>query len=285
MSGPILRFLGTHPVLSFAVLLAIILLSIAFLWRLIEKAFRNIIARPDPFLTRSPENASKHPDMTEKPFGVYAAVGLVAALAALAVFYWIASEVVNREAIVRFDHVLTETIRRNATSSEIRIFWIITVVGSFYVLAPATIGVGILLLVLHRRISLIGWTMAAFGGVILNEGLKLIFERPRPKPLLLFPHRLISWSFPSGHAMDSLIIYGMLTYLLFPLTKGRWRKPLVLTSIGVVLSIGFSRLYLGVHYFSDIIAGYAAGLFWLNLCIVATQIFRYAHSSPSSGGS
>jgi membrane-associated phospholipid phosphatase len=285
MAASILNTMGTHPVLCFAVLLALIILSIAFFWHLIDKAFRKIIAGPLPFLTRSPESSSKHPDIAKKPFGVYAAVGLLAGLAALAVFYWIASEVVDREAIVRFDHLLTETIRRNATSSEIRIFWIITMFGSFYVLAPTTIGVGILLLVLHRRVSLIGWIMAAFGGVILNEGLKLIFERPRPKPLLLFPHRLISWSFPSGHAMDSLIIYGMLTYLLFPLTKGRRRKALVLTCIAVIVSIGFSRLFLGVHYFSDIIAGYAAGLFWLNLCIVATQILRHANSSASSGGS
>jgi membrane-associated phospholipid phosphatase len=272
MAESILKVLGTYPVPCFTILLAGTLFSIALLWHLIGKVFPLLMAELLRLARRSQKTPYKHGAFEGKTPGVYVVLGALIGLVALSLFCWIAAEVVERETIVRFDHVLTETIRQSAALWEIHVFSFITIFGSVYVLAPMIIGIGAMLFVLRRRVFLIGWISAALGGVIANEELKSLFERPRPEALPPFHHKLTSWSFPSGHAMDSMIIYGMLTYLMLPLAKGRWRKVLVLTSIGLVLSIGFSRLYLGVHYFSDIIAGYAAGIFWLNLCIVGTEI-------------
>jgi membrane-associated phospholipid phosphatase len=283
MAESILKVLGTHPVLLFVLFLAVTLFTVALLWHLIDRGLRPLTARVLRVPGRSQESPLKPGDSRQKRVGPYIALGILVGLAALCVFYGIADEVVNRGGdVVRLDHEITETIRRNAASWEVGIFWFITMFGSVYVLTPTTIGVVVVLLVLCRRISLVGWIVAALGGVIMNEGLKLIFERPRPIPLPLFPHALTSWSFPSGHAMDSLVIYGMLTYLLIPLTKDRQRKGLVLASMGIVLSIGFSRLYLGVHYFSDIIAGYAAGIFWLDLCILGTELLKHLRAHPEA---
>jgi membrane-associated phospholipid phosphatase len=281
MSELILKVIAAHPIPCFVMLLGVILFSIALLWHLVGRGFPPIMTGLLRLVRRTQKSPYKHLDLREKTLGVYVTLGALVGFVALSVFCWIAGEVMNREAIVRFDHVLTETIRQSAAPWEIQIFRFVTTFGSFYVLAPMIIGIGVMLLLLRRRVSLVGWIVAVLGGVIANVELKSVFERPRPEPLPPFIDNLTSWSFPSGHAMDSLIIYGMLTYLSIPLTKGRWRKALVLTSVGVVLSIGFSRLYLGVHYFSDIIAGYAAGIFWLNLCIVGTEILRHARSSKS----
>jgi membrane-associated phospholipid phosphatase len=281
MTESILKVLGTYPVLGFIILLAVTLFSIALLWQPIGKGFPLLMAQLLRLLRRSQKTGCKRGHFEGNTPGVYVVLGALVGLATLSAFCWIAVQVVNRETIVRFDHVITRTIRQSAAPWDIRVFSFITIFGSVYVLAPMIIGIGFMLLVFRRRISLIAWICAALGGVIANEGLKSFFERPRPEVLPPFHDTLTSWSFPSGHAMDSLIIYGMLTYLMLPLAKGRWRRVLVLASIGLVLSIGFSRLYLGVHYFSDIIAGYAAGIFWLNMCIVGSEIVKHLKSAQS----
>src|SRR5207237_1240502 len=82
-----------------------------------------------------------------------------------------------------------------------------------------------------------------------------------------------TWSFPSGHAMGALVGYGMLAYVLILLGGGS-RKTNVLivaSTTALVVIIGISRLYLGVHYFSDVAGGYAAGLLWLCACIAVLE--------------
>jgi membrane-associated phospholipid phosphatase len=286
MGESMLKLMGIHPVLCFILFLALTFFCIAFVWRLIDKGLSALPQRFPSFKPRQRISHTRH-GLNKKILGAYIVFVALLGLGALSVFWWIAGEVVNQEAIVRFDYHLGETIRRNATLWETGIFRLVTIFGSFYVLAPISLGVAVVLLVLHRRIFLFGWMVAVLGGVIVNVLLKSIFERPRPEPVPPLIDDLTSWSFPSGHAMDSLIIYGMFTYLLIRLIKGKWSKTLILLSVGLVLSIGFSRLYLGVHYFSDIIAGYAAGIFWLNLSVVTTEILRHttaskAHELPPS---
>ena len=121
---------------------------------------------------------------------------------------------------------------------------------------------------------LFGWVAALAGGALLDVALKLIFRRPRPTWDMPFLAEE-GWSFPSGHAMGSLVAYGMLAYLLVlhPKSKGARLAILAITAL-LVLAIGFTRLYLGVHYFSDVIAGYAAGTVWLAVCISGLEVLR-----------
>jgi membrane-associated phospholipid phosphatase len=107
--------------------------------------------------------------------------------------------------------------------------------------------------------------LACTGALVLNQGMKLIFSRPRPT---LWPSLLheTSFGFPSGHALGSIVLYGLLAYF-YAVYRPHHAKGIYLLSVILISSIGFSRLYLGVHYPTDIIAGYITGWLWLMVCI------------------
>jgi membrane-associated phospholipid phosphatase len=108
-------------------------------------------------------------------------------------------------------------------------------------------------------------TLACFGALILNEGMKLLFSRPRPT---LWPSLLheTTFGFPSGHALGSIVLYGLLAYF-YASYRPHHAKGIYLLAAILIGLIGFSRLYLGVHYPTDIIAGYITGWLWLIACI------------------
>jgi undecaprenyl-diphosphatase len=110
--------------------------------------------------------------------------------------------------------------------------------------------------------------------VVLNQLLKEVFARPRP----YFEHPLAletSYSFPSGHATMSLICYGMLAYFaVLALRTWRAKTAVVFGAAFLVLLIGFSRIYLGVHYFSDVIGGFASAGAWLSVLITGSETIR-----------
>lgn len=97
-------------------------------------------------------------------------------------------------------------------------------------------------------------------GMLLNLGLKHLVQRPRPvleEPLV----HISTYSFPSGHAIASTVFYGALCALVFAHTRSPvWRTLAVLAAMAMVLLVSFSRVYLGAHYLSDVIAGAAEGL-------------------------
>ncbi len=109
------------------------------------------------------------------------------------------------------------------------------------------------------------------GGGIFNLLLKWIFHRHRPTL-----HRLIEetgYSFPSGHSMGAFIFYGMLCMLFFMFLKSRIAKAIMIVStVLIIVMIGLSRVYLGVHYPSDVLAGYAAGGVWLTVCLIGLRL-------------
>jgi undecaprenyl-diphosphatase len=117
--------------------------------------------------------------------------------------------------------------------------------------------------------------VAIVGGTLLSHGLKLGFERPRPD---LVPHatRVYTASFPSGHAMLSAVTFLTLGALLARAEKSRRVSAFIMTlAIIVTLMVGVSRVYLGVHWPSDVIAGWSVGAAWAALCwFVALQLQR-----------
>jgi undecaprenyl-diphosphatase len=110
---------------------------------------------------------------------------------------------------------------------------------------------------------------------VLETVLKHAIHRPRPIYASAFLHGG-SFSFPSGHAMGSLVAYGMCAYLLVTFWTERSSRQILVSGAALVLivAIGLSRLYLGVHYFSDVVAGYAAGTVWLAACATGCEIAR-----------
>lgn len=151
----------------------------------------------------------------------------------------------------------------------------ITALGSEIVLTLIVLAVAGFLLLNHDYYAMSLVLATTGGGFVLGTALKLAFARERPD---VVPHLAIvsSYSFPSGHAMQSSIIYWTLAALLARLVDRVWLKVyLFVTATCLTLLVGSSRVYLGVHYPTDVLAGWSAGLAWASLCwLVARYLQR-----------
>jgi undecaprenyl-diphosphatase len=206
--------------------------------------------------------------------GLHLTVGLGLSLGALWLFGGIAEDVIHHDPLTQLDVTVANLLHQHASGTLTEIAKDITLLGSpVFVMGWALI-VAVLLLTRKQYLAAGGWAAALIGGGLLDGVLKRIFHRPRPTwDLPILTAR--GWSFPSGHAMGSLVAYGMLVYLIGrTMEPARRRVALGGCAAVLVLLIGLSRMYLGVHYFSDVIAGYAAGTVWLTACITGLEIVR-----------
>jgi membrane-associated phospholipid phosphatase len=212
-------------------------------------------------------------------------VGLVLGLAALGTFGLIAGNVVGQTSLVQFDEALDRGLRHPAivTPTADLIFGAVSQLGSPPAIGGLAGAAALALFLGGQRWLALGIVLAVLLGGGLDDGLKAVFRRPRP---LLPKASLRHDSFPSGHALCSMIVYGLLGYLLvlFPL-RHRWtRVAAVVLLAGTVLLIGFSRLYLRRHFFSDVAGGFAAGMAWLAFWITGLEAVRRCRRSPPSEG-
>ena len=161
-------------------------------------------------------------------------------------------------------------------------FTIITHLGS----APAyLILIPIIGLVLYYRgfrwSTSVQSSIVLLSSFVLNIALRHFVARPRPINAL----RLVeasSYSFPSGHAMSAMALYGFLIYLCYKyLSFGIFRAVTVFVLSILIVMIGISRIYLGVHYASDVLAGFVVGLFWLMTCIIIIRSVEFYRRSKS----
>jgi len=207
--------------------------------------------------------------------GLHLTLGLVISLAGLWVFAGVTEDVIHHDPLTQFDVALLDWLHAQATATGYAVFDAISLLGSPVMLTILALAVALLLAARREWIVLAGWLAAFAGGGLLDVVLKLVIRRPRPPGAAAFLQHF-SWSFPSGHAMASLIGYGMLAYVLTLLWIHR-RSAQVAVVLGaalLIIAIGFSRLYLGVHYFSDVVGGYAAGVLWLSACISGLEVAR-----------
>jgi membrane-associated phospholipid phosphatase len=198
-------------------------------------------------------------------------LGLVAT-AAIVGFLVIAEEVVAGRAMAEFDVSFADALWNNTSPRWQQIFVVITTLGStpLLVAAGAVITGGLLL----RRyyVLVIGWIIGQAGGSILNVMLKNAFERTRPEfadTFLITP----SWSFPSGHAMNTFVFCGLGVYVLLRFTRSWTTIAAVVTgACAWCLVMGFTRLYLGVHFLSDVVAGLIAATAWVAVCVSGIEV-------------
>jgi undecaprenyl-diphosphatase len=199
---------------------------------------------------------------------------LVFTAGCLWLFGGLAEDLLTNDPLVRYDRTIATYLHSLASPPLTTFFLIVTVLGSVEIMAPLGAFVAAILAWRRRWLYLGTWITAVGGSAVLNQLLKGLFARPRP----FFEHPLVfetSYSFPSGHAMESFVVYGMLAYFaVLALKSWRARTAIVFGMALLVLLIGFSRLYLGVHYFSDVVAGYAAGGVWLSTLITGAETIR-----------
>jgi undecaprenyl-diphosphatase len=198
---------------------------------------------------------------------------LLAALLLLAASLWafgaIAEELLEDD--TGNDQRLAEWLHGRATDPLTDVFRAITWLGNVPILLAITLlAVGIFWR-RRERTDAVFVALAFLGAQVLSNGMKLGFRRERP----FFPDPLATestYSFPSGHALVSLAVYGSIALVLAQRLRARGRRLVLLGAAGaLVIAIGFSRLYLGVHFLSDVLAGYAAGVAWLALLYLALE--------------
>jgi membrane protein DedA with SNARE-associated domain/membrane-associated phospholipid phosphatase len=211
--------------------------------------------------------------LPDEYLGLHLTIGLAFSAAALWLFAAVTEDVVHHDPLTQFDVTLLEWLHRHNTAIGTKIFQAISFLGSPAFMAALGLGVALVLARSRRWVSLAIWAAALGGAGLLDQLLKVTIRRPRPVYASAF-FTSQSFSFPSGHAMASLVAYGMVAYLLarFWAAHRSTRIMLFLSAFALALAIGISRLYLGVHYFSDVIGGYAAGSVWLATCVTGLEL-------------
>jgi undecaprenyl-diphosphatase len=197
--------------------------------------------------------------------------GFVLAALALWVFARLADEILSQQSFT-FDQQILLALREVHKPILDVVMLGFTYMGEPVTLLALCSGLAIWFVNLGERSPAITLVVAALGATGLDEWLKHLFGRARP----MLWERIVDvgqYSFPSGHAMISMVSLGMMGYLLttkFP----QWRIRVIGLTVFLIIGIGLSRLYLGVHWPSDIIAGYAAGMVWLLTCIVSLELWQ-----------
>ena len=190
-------------------------------------------------------------------------------------FAAVTEDVIQHDRLTQFDIVILEWFHQHNTVLGLKVFEAISFMGSPIFMLILGLIIAVILAVRHQWIPLATWAAALLGVGLLIGVLKAVIRRPRPLYAAVFKEPQ-SFSFPSGHAMGSLVVYGMIAYLLAKFWAERRAMQVILFASAFIISgaVGVSRLYLGVHYFSDIVGGYAVGSVWLATCITGLELER-----------
>jgi len=281
-----------------------VLLIVAFVWLLITAAFWHFIRVHGPRLWTFAVAASNwwratalakrlqnvpiagpllsHTMTVLRYLGLHAVIGFVIAIAAVTAFVELADEIGVDESLAQFDAALASALGRHLSYTVLHAFSIVTVLGNRDVLVVLAALVAIVLLLMRRWVLAGAWAVATAGGGLLNVILKEIFARQRP----VHEHGLVtetSFSFPSGHASGSMLIYSLLGYLIVRHTPHKWHIPVAVVMSAVIIFVGSSRVILQVHYFSDVLAGYASAAAWVALCIAGLEAVRWRRGRGGVG--
>jgi len=197
-------------------------------------------------------------------------ISLGAAVLALFLFAWIA-ESTSHDRARSFDLAVRTRIHEYSSPRVTKAMIVISFLGGEGLILAAILAVVVFLCFRWRRATLwLGVTI--LGALVLDLALKYAFHRTRPVPFFGAAPR--TYSFPSGHALLSFCVYGVLAGLLAGRTRSRVAHVLTWTWVALLVgAIGLSRIYLGVHYPSDVIAGYLAATLWISTLLALDRMW------------
>lgn len=211
----------------------------------------------------------------ERVFLLSLALGVFVLIAAAWLFGAIAEDVVNKDApLGTIDLDVATWLHAHATPAWTSLMFFVSDLGApLTVMAMASV-LAIFLLWKRQRYRLVLLVLAVPGGALLNTIIKQLIHRDRPifdDPI----QTLTSYSFPSGHAMGATVFYGTLAAIvIWQIRDWRVRAVAIAAAALLIALICFSRIYLGVHYLSDVTAGFLAGVVWLGSCLFAVAALR-----------
>jgi membrane-associated phospholipid phosphatase len=188
-------------------------------------------------------------------------------------FLEIAEDVASRELPVKYDYLIENWLVGAVRPDLARIFM-------------GGMSIGLCLWWTWKKLwrLSIGLMMSVAGAGLLNSWLKGVYERPRPDNPDAWA-KAAGFSFPSGHAMISLVFFGFIAYALVHVVRDQKRSWVAAMVLGIIpLAVGISRLVLGVHYPTDVLAGWAAGASWLAACLALIIPFEFHNKELLSDG-
>lgn len=206
-------------------------------------------------------------------FGWYLITGATLTIFGFLFFAKISEELLEKE-LAHFDIVTGSWINAWKPDWLTGLMKWATAMGSAPYLIGAAVVVTLLGFLLRRRLKdIIVFNVCVIGAFILSETLKYSFHRHRPK--LPWLTSATGYSFPSGHSLLTMSLYGFLVYLILRYThQSAGRNTLIFVLLLIPVLTGISRVYLGVHYPSDVLAGWAVAVGWVGTCIAGREIFR-----------
>lgn len=210
-------------------------------------------------------------------------VPLIAALVAIGAFALLAHAATQAGSMTVFDAHYLATRRSLATQGGQQFYAGLTLFGSPVVMTILALGGALWLGVCRRWVLWRGWVVAFIGSALIVQITKRTIHHPRPLGAEQFLHGS-SFSFPSGHVVGSIVGLGMLAYVISRVTErgAVANAVLYIAAACAVLAIAWSRIYLGVHFVSDVLGGAAIGSAWLIVCIVGSETSRKRHADHPS---
>lgn len=255
------HFAGAHALAIYAALLLLVIGTAWITARLLLPDRGGAAARPEPL---SPASLL-----------LRFTAGFACIVGGAYLFVEIAEELHAEHTLGQLDEAFIVAMIDHVPDAVLHGFYLLTFLGNRETLISIGVFVAVALIVLRRRGLALGWSLAMLGNAALNPTLKQIFERARP----VHPTQWLTedgFSFPSGHSSGIVITMGMLAYLAVRLLPRRWHIPVWIAAAALAFSVGASRIFLRVHFPSDVLAGFASGGAWLTVSIVSIEFARWA---------
>src|SRR3989344_5266892 len=176
-----------------------------------------------------------------------------------------------------FDLTITIFIQKYSQNWFDLLMRLITLMGNGPAVGIIVIALSLYGYLIGKRHSPLLLVISTFGGIIISKLLKILVAGPRPDPSLInqISHFLGSDSFPSGHVLTAISLYGFILYIAYTqLKKSLVRKFIIGFCLSIILLMGVSRIYLGAHWFSDVLGAYLIGFVWLSVIIFVYHKFK-----------